>query len=92
MIQRILLFIVVAVLLSWLWCNIDPNKTYYWLGGLWHGMNFLPNLIRSLFMDSLIKAQHCSGGYNFFWWTSTIISTFGFVTGIGRSIYCYFEE
>lgn len=92
MIQRILTFIIVAVLLSWLWCNIDPDKTYHWLGGLWHGMNFLPNLIRSIFMGSLVKAQNCAGGYNFFWWTATILSSIGFITGAGQSIYRKYSD
>ena len=56
-----------CLLASWI-CNIDPNETYSWYSGLWHGIFFIPNLIRSWFGDTLYKAELYTSAYNVFWW------------------------
>ena len=81
MITRLLAFIAAALLLGWLLCDIDPDKTYGWLGGIWHGMWFIPNLIRSIFTDALYKANDYTGGYNFLWWVFTVLSCLGIIGG-----------
>ena len=42
---RIFVFIFVSCFIGWLLCDIDPNKTYTWYSGIWHGMFFIPNFI-----------------------------------------------
>lgn len=37
---RIFVFIFVSCFIGWLLCDIDPNKTYTWYSGIWHGMFF----------------------------------------------------
>lgn len=70
MIIRILIF----CLLGWLLCDIDPYKEYTWYSGIWHGMFFVINFIRSLFSDALYKAEFYTTGYNVFHWIFSITS------------------
>lgn len=65
-------FGVACLLASWL-CDINPSKTYSWLGGIWHGLFSIPNLIRSLFNDALFWANSYTTGYKFFWWLFTLL-------------------
>ncbi len=62
--RRILITVIVYCLFAWLLCDIDPNKCYSWLSGIWHGLFFIPNLIRSWFGDSIYKANHYITTYN----------------------------
>lgn len=49
-------------------CDIDPNTTYTWYSGIWHGLFFVPNLIRSWFGNALFKAESYTTAYNIWWW------------------------
>ncbi len=69
---------------AWLLCDIDPEKYYSWYHGIWHGMFFIPNLIRSLFGDAIYKANHYTDAYNVWWWIMTIMSCCGVVFGKSR--------
>ena len=53
-------------------CNIDPFETYSWYSGIWHGIFFIPNLVRSWFGDTLYKAELYTTGYNVFWWLTVV--------------------
>lgn len=83
-IKRILIFILVSMFIGWLLCDINAVKTYSWYHGIWHGMFFIPNLIRSWFGDALYKANFYTSAYNLWWWVMTIISVFGFLFGGNR--------
>lgn len=65
---------------SWL-CDIDPSRTYHWTGGIWHGLFFLPNLVRSFFTDALFKAENYTVAYNIFWWINAILSSLAIIMG-----------
>lgn len=78
---RWMVWMVVTILLTRLLCNINPEKTYHWWNGIWHGLFFPSNLVLHWFRnDILFKAPLHSGGYNFFFWfsaISTILCTLG---------------
>ena len=57
---------------------IDPDKTYTWYSGIWHGMFFISNFIRSWFTDVLYKAESYTEAYNVFWWIFNGLSVFSF--------------
>lgn len=81
MITRILITLAVYSFFGWLLCDISPGKEYEWYQGIWHGMFFIPNLIRSWFGDALFKAEHYTSAYNFFYWVFSVLSTIGFLFG-----------
>jgi hypothetical protein len=64
----------VGLLMPYFLCRIDPIIEAGWLRGLWHGGNFVGNLVLTLFEDRLLKAPLHSGAYSFFWWLSTVFS------------------
>ena len=39
---------IACALAAWL-CDIEPDKTYTWYSGIWHGLFCIPNWIRSFF-------------------------------------------
>lgn len=62
-------------------CNINPAETYSWYSGIWHGIFFAPNLVRSWFENSLYKAKYYTTAYNVWWWITIIwefLSFFGY--------------
>lgn len=69
---RIFVFIFVSCFIGWLLCDIEPNKTYTWYSGIWHGMFFIPNFIRSCIGDALYKANEYTTAYNVWWWITTV--------------------
>ena len=81
MIIRILITILVYCLLGWLLCDIDPGKEYTWYSGIWHGLFFVVNLVRSWFTDALYKAEIYTTAYNVFYWIFSALSVLGFVFG-----------
>ena len=81
MIIRILITILVYCFLGWLLCDISPSKEYTWYSGIWHGMFFVINFVRSWFTDALYKAEIYTTAYNVFYWIFSILSVFGFIFG-----------
>ena len=81
MISRILITILVYNFVGWLLCDIDPDRVYTWYSGIWHGMFFVINFIRSWFTDALYKATDYTTAYNIFYWIFSILSTIGFLFG-----------
>lgn len=76
---RILISILVYSFFGWLLCDIDANKEYTWYSGIWHGLFFIANWIRSLFSDALYKAETYTTAYNVFYWIFSIFSVIGFL-------------
>lgn len=78
----LLLPISVGCLITAFLCNINPEETYFWYSGIWHGIFFIPNLIMHfLNSDILFKANHYTLAYNVWWWISSI-SCLGSIFGI----------
>lgn len=74
-------YIITYALLSWL-CDINPEETYYWYSGIWHGICFLPNwFVHLIYPDVLYKANNYTTAYNVFWYILSIQSTIGFFYG-----------
>lgn len=73
-ISRIAIPFLIGILLACLLCNIHEDETYAWFSGIWHGMFFLPNYIRSLIdSDVLYKAVDYTTVYNIFWWIVSVV-------------------
>ena len=85
MIKRILITILVCCFLGWLLCDINPEKEYTWYSGIWHGMFFVVNLVRSWFTNALYKAEIYTATYNVFYWIFSTLSVLGFLFGEARS-------
>ena len=81
MIIRILITILVYCFLGYLLCDIDPDIEYTWYSGIWHGLFFVVNFIRSWFTDALYKAEAYTTAYNVFYWIFSILSVLGFLFG-----------
>lgn len=76
---RVLIELLIASFVSYILCDIDPNKNYIWYHGVWHGFCFSFNFIMSLFTDQIYKAEYYSIGYNVWWWLLTPISILRFL-------------
>lgn len=66
--------IALALMISFFLCNINPDIESGWLRGVWHGSNFVQNLILSFFDGRLLKAPLHSTAYSVFWWMCSISS------------------
>lgn len=67
-----------CIALAWWLCDINLSEHYEWLSGVWHGIMFVPNWLRSLFSDGVLyKAVDYSVGYNISWWIFAIVSCLG---------------
>lgn len=85
-IRRIIIAIIVFCFFGWLLCDIDPNKEYTWYHGIWHGLFFIINLVRSLFTGALYKAEIYTTSYNVFYWIFCTLQVLGILfNGIGNS-------
>lgn len=78
---RIIITILVYCFVGWFFCDINPEKYYTWYSGIWHGLFFIPNLLRSWFSDALFKANDYSTAYIVWWWITTVLSCIGFIFG-----------
>lgn len=65
-------------------CYINPDKTYSWLSGIWHGLFVIPHWIMSWFSDDIYcKAPNSTTAYSVWWWISFIFSGLGLIGGGG---------
>lgn len=70
----IIVFAVLYYLIAYFFCRINPDVTYSWYSGIWHGIFWVPNLIMSLFSDSIyMKAHLCTIGYNVCYYATIIV-------------------
>lgn len=85
---RIFILILAICGVSWLLCDIDIEDEYYWYSGIWHGLFFIPNFIRSLIFDTPYKADLCTTGYSIWYWIFSILTTlkclFGMLEAFSR--------
>lgn len=67
----------ISIILATLFCKINPEETYYWYSGIWHGMFFIPNLLlHCFFSNALYKANVYTMAYNINWWIFTIFFSY----------------
>lgn len=78
---RLIIQLLLWMLISYWLCDINPNETYSWYSGIWHGMFFIPNFLRSLSSNALYKAEYYTTAYNIWWWLSTIVFTMSSIFG-----------
>jgi len=68
------LCISIGVLIAHFLCNIQPQETYSWMSGIWHGAFLVPNFIRGLFSPEILcKAKDFTTMYNVLWWISVVL-------------------
>lgn len=76
---RIYSSLVIYSFVGRLLCNINAEETYTWYSGIWHGLFFLPNLVRHWLFDAEFKAEYCTTAYNVFFWIFGILTTLKFI-------------
>lgn len=58
------IYVIGIYLCAYFFCRIEPWETYSWYNGIWHGFFWFPNIIMSLFVDTIyVKATDPSLGY-----------------------------
>ena len=61
---------------------INPEKTYSWYSGIWHGIFVIPNWVVSWFADDVYcKAPSSTTAYSIWWWISFIFMGLGMLGG-----------
>lgn len=61
---------------------INPEKTYSWYSGIWHGIFVIPNWVVSWFADDVYcKAPNSTTAYSIWWWISFIFMGLGIFGG-----------
>lgn len=73
--------ILIGCLISSRICDISSTETYSWYSGIWHGIFFFPNLLRSFFSDALYKAESYTTAYNVWWWIVVVFQCLGLFGG-----------
>lgn len=72
-------------LLSTKICYINPDKTYTWYSGIWHGIFVIPHWVVSWFSDDIYcKAPNSTTAYSIWWWISFIFIGLGMLGGGNR--------
>jgi len=83
---RLIVNLCIYAFLAHLLCNINPEETYSWYSGIWHGIFFIPNyMFHDISADALYKANFYTTAYNIWWWICTIVSSVSFLSGGGLS-------
>lgn len=63
-------------------CNINPEKSYSWYSGIWHGLFVIPNWIVSWFSSEIYcKAPSSTFAYSVWWWITLIFTIMGIFGG-----------
>jgi hypothetical protein len=69
-------------LLSTKLCYINPEKSYKWYSGIWHGIFVIPHWVMSWFTDDIYcKAPIRTTAYHIWWWISFIFLGFSIFGG-----------
>lgn len=65
-----------GIIFAYFFCNIDVNETYGWLGGIWHGLFALPNIVRGQFNDDVLYiANNHTTAYVVSYWFALLATT-----------------
>lgn len=80
-----ILLVVAYYAAAYFFCPIDPERLYTWYSGIWHGIFWFPNIVMSLFSDSIygIAPNHTTW-YMVFYFISIV--GFSFIGQIIRAI------
>lgn len=71
----------VICLLSTKICYINPDETYSWFSGIWHGIFILPHWVVSWFTDGVYcKAPNASTAYSIWWWIFLVSTVFAILS------------
>jgi hypothetical protein len=63
-------------------CYINPDITYSWYSGIWHGLFVIPHWIVSWFSDDIYcKAPNSTTAYGVWWWITLIFSSLSILGG-----------
>lgn len=83
-------FVMVLVFGLAIWfCHINPNVTYEWYEGFWHGLFIVPNGVMHLVKGSVhYRAVSYTSGYNMCWWLMIIWQVIC-VCSMGKSKFNY---
>ena len=84
----IILILVAYTLMGWFLCNISPDTQYVWYHGIWHGLFFPVNFVRSWFTDVLFWANLHTTAYGVF---HCIFSFLG-ITNVLSGVYAFIED
>lgn len=80
-----LLVFIIVCFLSTVICDINPDVSYTWYSGIWHGLFVVPHWVVSWFSEeTLLKAPIRTSGYTFWWWTIVVIVCLGLLTSTKR--------
>ena len=63
---RIAITIIVYCFVGYLLCNIDCDKNCTQYSGIWYGLFFVTNFLRSWLGDAIYKVNYYNTAYNFF--------------------------
>lgn len=74
MYKKVIFGIIIYILLGWLLCHIDPYENYTWYSGIWHGVFFVPNVLKNFIWHTPCKATFYTTGYLAFYCIFSIIS------------------
>jgi len=67
-------------------CYINPDKTYTWYSGIWHGIFVIPHWIVSWFSDEIYcKAPNATTAYSIWWWVTFVFTTLSMLGGSSRN-------
>ena len=65
-------------------CYINPDKTYTWYSGIWHGIFVIPHWVVSWFSNDIYcKAPNSTTAYSIWWWISFIFLGLSILGGGG---------
>ena len=76
---KIGIFLLVLAIGCWFWSLFDVNSGGGWWQGVWQGVAWPWNFVRSWFTGCLCKSPGGSTAYNIFFWLNAIPSTFGLI-------------
>ena len=80
---RVIIPIAITAVLVYFFFSIEPDKTYTWWQGAFHGAWVVPNWIVSWFKDGYyVKAPMHTAAYNVWWWIFCIWMCLGWITAI----------
>ena len=72
-----IILVVAYYVAAYFFCPIDPIRTYTWYSGIWHGIFWFPNIVMSIFSDSIYaKAPNGTTWYTVFYFATIIVSSF----------------
>lgn len=76
--KKVIAFIA-YIIVGWIFCTINPHDTYSWYSGIWHGVFFLPNILKTIFWGNPYQARFVTSGYIAWYWVCAVLSVMIFI-------------